>query len=191
MCYIIHVYGRSSNLRFKHQETFSGMFKKISNFRNMLAEYISNALSEKRTVVMAIDYSDDAGLAFDWYVTNFHKPGNKVILLHVPESYINATTMSPGRVVELQRESDGKTSDLKQKFIDKASKLGIEAEFRVENADKPGHAIVDVAQKENATFVVTGTRGMGKFRRTIMGSVSDFVVHHAHCPVLVCRHKEK
>lgn len=28
------------------------------------------------------------------YVTNFHKPGNKVILLHVPESYINATTMS-------------------------------------------------------------------------------------------------
>lgn len=69
--------------------------------------------------------------------------------------------------------------------------LQIEAEFRVENADKPGHAIVDVAQKENATFVVTGTRGMGKFRRTIMGSVSDFVVHHAHCPVLVCRHKDK
>lgn len=50
---------------FCYQETFSGMFKKISNFRNMLAEYISNALSEKRTVVMAIDYSDDAGLAFD------------------------------------------------------------------------------------------------------------------------------
>nr|XP_022297834.1 universal stress protein A-like protein isoform X2 [Crassostrea virginica] len=145
----------------------------------------------KGIIVMAVDYSNNSEWAFDWYVTNFHKPGNKVILLHVPESYINATTMSPGRVMELQRESDGKTSDLKQKFIDKASKLGIEAEFRVENADKPGHAIVDVAQKENATFVVTGTRGMGKFRRTIMGSVSDFVVHHAHCPVLVCRHKDK
>lgn len=167
------------------------MFKKISGFRKMLAEYIANALSEKSTIVMAIDQSADSEIAFDWYVTNFHKPGNKVILLHVPESYINATTMSPGRVMELQRESDGKTTDLKQKFIDKASKLGIEAEFRVENADKPGHAIVDVAQKENATFVVTGTRGMGKFRRTIMGSVSDFVVHHAHCPVLVCRHKDK
>lgn len=36
-------------------------------------------------------------------------------------------------------------------------------------------------------MIVTGTRGMGKVRRTILGSVSDYLVHHAHCPVVVCR----
>lgn len=37
-------------------------------------------------------------------------------------------------------------------------------------------------------MIVTGTRGMGKVRRTILGSVSDYLVHHAHCPVVVCRY---
>jgi len=44
-----------------------------------------------------------------------------------------------------------------------------------------------MAENENATLIVMGTRGLGKVRRTIMGSVSDYVVHHAHCPVIVCR----
>jgi hypothetical protein len=60
-----HLANLHVNVFFCYQETFSGMFKKISNFRNMLAEYISNALSEKRTVVMAVDNSAYAELAFD------------------------------------------------------------------------------------------------------------------------------
>ena len=32
-----------------------------------------------------------------------------------------------------------------------------------------------------------GTRGLGTVRRTILGSVSDYVLHHAHCPVCICR----
>ena len=44
-----------------------------------------------------------------------------------------------------------------------------------------------MAEEENAAMIVTGTRGMGKVRRTILGSVSDFLVHHAPCPVVVCR----
>jgi len=46
---------------------------------------------------------------------------------------------------------------------------------------------VTVATREKADYIVIGTRGLGKLRRTIMGSVSDYVVHHAHCPVVVSR----
>ena len=53
---------------------------------------------------------------------------------------------------------------------------------------QPGEFITKVAKKENAGMVVMGTRGMGKVRRTILGSVSDYVLHHAHCAVIVYKH---
>jgi len=50
-----------------------------------------------------------------------------------------------------------------------------------------GEVIVDLAKRESAELIVVGTRGWGKIRRTILGSVSDYVIHHAHCGVLTIR----
>jgi len=54
----------------------------------------------------------------------------------------------------------------------------------------PRTEILRVAEEENADVIVCGTRGMGKVRRTLLGSVSDHVLHHSHVPVVVCRHKD-
>jgi nucleotide-binding universal stress UspA family protein len=51
----------------------------------------------------------------------------------------------------------------------------------------PDREIVELAEKLNVGLVVIGSRGRGGIRRALMGSVSDSVVHHAHCPVLVVR----
>jgi len=53
----------------------------------------------------------------------------------------------------------------------------------------PGESIVEQAAEEQVTMVVLGTRGLSKLRRTILGSVSDYVLHHAHCPVAICSHE--
>jgi len=55
----------------------------------------------------------------------------------------------------------------------------------------PGSAIVSAAEKQNADLVIVGSRGHGTVRRTIMGSVSDYVVHHAHVPVMICKHEDE
>jgi nucleotide-binding universal stress UspA family protein len=52
---------------------------------------------------------------------------------------------------------------------------------------RPDDQIVWVAEELGAGLIVIGSRGRGGVRRALMGSVSDSVVRHAHCPVLVVR----
>jgi nucleotide-binding universal stress UspA family protein len=47
--------------------------------------------------------------------------------------------------------------------------------------------IVALAEQIGAGLIVMGSRGHGGIRRALMGSVSDSVVRHAHCPVMVVR----
>jgi nucleotide-binding universal stress UspA family protein len=47
--------------------------------------------------------------------------------------------------------------------------------------------IVSLAEDSGIGVIVMGSRGRGGLSRTLMGSVSDSVVRHAHCPVLVVR----
>jgi nucleotide-binding universal stress UspA family protein len=52
---------------------------------------------------------------------------------------------------------------------------------------RPDEEIVVLGEEIGAGLIVTGSRGLGGIRRALMGSVSDSVVRHAHCPVLVVR----
>jgi nucleotide-binding universal stress UspA family protein len=49
--------------------------------------------------------------------------------------------------------------------------------------------VVELAEEIEAGLIVMGGRGRGGLRRALMGSVSDAVVRHAHCPVIVVRGK--
>jgi nucleotide-binding universal stress UspA family protein len=47
--------------------------------------------------------------------------------------------------------------------------------------------IVDYANENKIDLIVVGTRGLGGFKRMLLGSVSNGIVSHAACPVLVVR----
>ena len=51
--------------------------------------------------------------------------------------------------------------------------------------------IVALADELGVGLIVMGSRGLGGVRRALMGSVSDSVVRHAHCPVLVVRQEKE
>lgn len=52
---------------------------------------------------------------------------------------------------------------------------------------RPDEQIVALAEEIGVGLIVMGSRGLGGLRRLLMGSVSDSVVRHAHCPVLIVR----
>ncbi|CAG5134971.1 unnamed protein product, partial [Candidula unifasciata] len=123
------------------------------------------------------------------YVEHFHKPENKVVVVHTPEYNMGASEMSPGKIEEAILEVNAKTEMVKQKFVQKMCELGMNGEFVALEDRNPGHAICKYAERINAAYIVTGTRGLGTFRRTMLGSVSDYILHHSHVPVLICRLK--
>jgi nucleotide-binding universal stress UspA family protein len=55
---------------------------------------------------------------------------------------------------------------------------------------RPDVEIVSLAEEIGAGLIVMGSRGLGGVRRALLGSVSDSVVRHANCPVLVVRKEE-
>ena len=66
-----------------------------------------------------------------------------------------------------------------------AEQLGLpDAPHRVLHGDA-GTAICDHAGDVEATAIVLGSRGRSGLKRAVMGSVSDHVVRHAPCPVVV------
>ncbi len=52
---------------------------------------------------------------------------------------------------------------------------------------RPDTAIVEMAEELGDGLIVMGSRGLGGMRRALLGSISDSVVRHAHCPVLIVR----
>ena len=52
---------------------------------------------------------------------------------------------------------------------------------------QPGEQIVSTANAVGADLIALGARGHGAFKRLLLGSVSEYVLHHADCPVLIVR----
>lgn len=73
-----------------------------------------------------------------------------------------------------------------QALVARGRQAGVAVTFLVWEGP-PGPAIVDAATSEAADLIVVGSRGRSRVERLVLGSVSDHVVRHAPCPVLIVR----
>jgi len=86
----------------------------------------------------------------------------------------------------LRLERDVKqASGLLKNYCDAAAKKGLQVEFDCKMNGDPGHCICESAENWGADLIVLGRRGRTGFTEAFLGSVSNYVVHHASCSVLV------
>src|SRR5215213_795035 len=92
-------------------------------------------------------------------------------------------------VVKAQRQEAQRVLDEQVRRVEGSGAAVREAHLEMD--ERPDRAIVELSEKLGVGLVVVGSRGLGRLRRTLMGSVSDSVVRHAHCPVLVVRSQKE
>jgi len=144
-------------------------------------------------ILLAADGSEEATLAARAATDIAEKTGSElhVVLVGLSVSYVG---MGPVEIADIPAPSQEELTEEAQRLLDAQSKqieaaggIVTQAHLRV---GRPDEEIVALAEELGAGLIVIGSRGLGGIRRALMGSVSDSVVRHAHCPVLVVR-KEK
>jgi len=146
-----------------------------------------------RTVTIAIDSSADARVAFEFFADLPLPPDLRVRLVGVvvPLGY---PTSVPGfmgstlRSVAQDFENEARRS-LEAELRPLAARLRprVRSVVIAIPAGAPATTIVRTAEAEGSDLIVLGARGLGTFERLALGSVSESVLRHATCPVLVVR----
>ena len=150
-------------------------------------------------VLLATDGSKEAELAARTAAELADKTGSELHVVHVfgitpwysayPEGFGFGTAELEDPVLEeeLQRTSERGAREVLDAEVEKLRSLGVTQPQAHLVEGGVSQEIVGLAVGIGAGLIVLGSRGLGGIRRALMGSVSDSVVRHAHCPVMVVR----
>ncbi len=146
-------------------------------------------------ILVAVDGSEGSTRASEAAVDLAEKFNAQLFVLNVFRGYPEYMTIFPaapspsGEAIQAYEEYARKAaSEIVGRSVSIAEKKGVKAKHKTsETIGSVVQTITDYAVAEKIDLIVMGTRGMGGFKKMLLGSVSSGVVTHAHCPVLVVR----
>ena len=137
-------------------------------------------------ILVATDGSREAELALTTAADLAKSTDSELHVLHVGEVPLVYHPERHAYQAEYE-EHEKEAQQLLEAQVDRiegASASEAQAHLRMGRADVE---IVELAQSIDAGLIVMGSRGQGRLRRALVGSVSESVVRHAHCPVTIVR----
>jgi nucleotide-binding universal stress UspA family protein len=140
------------------------------------------------TILLATDGSEEAQLASTTAADLAEKTNSELHVLTVGLDYpLYELPEHPAEFEDVLRENRREAKEVLEQQAKRIEDSGVsvkETHLREGRADEE---IVEVAEEIGAGLIVMGSRGYGRLRRALLGSVSDAVVRHAHCPVTIVR----
>ena len=147
-----------------------------------------------RGILLATDGSEEARLATQAAIDLSKATGSALHVVYVLPSA--GELIGPHNYPADIRDSllERAERDARTYLDEQAERIGSEGGKVAETHLRTGRAdkeVVRISEELGIGMIVLGSRGLGAVRRTLMGSVSDSVVRHAHCPVFVVRGDEE
>jgi nucleotide-binding universal stress UspA family protein len=144
-----------------------------------------------KRMLVAYDGSNDSKKAVEAACALAKRLGSILELIHVYSVPIY-TYGGPGGLPQVSIQTlETSAKERALKVVDEGVKLageeGVEALGEALESASVVEAIVERASKDSVELVVIGTRGMTGFKKMLLGSVSNGVINHSPCPVLVVR----
>jgi len=154
-------------------------------------------------ILVAIDHSSISKQAFDQALGLAKLMEANLMLLHVL-SYeeegsprlpvLTGFDAYPGMIrtqsLELYQQQwqnyEGQGLGMLRSRAQEAADAGVRVEF-TQSPGSPGRAICALAQTWSADLILVGRRGRSGLSELLLGSVSNYVLHHAPCAVLIAQ----
>jgi Universal stress protein UspA and related nucleotide-binding proteins len=147
------------------------------------AEPIRQAASAVRRILLATDLSPASEGATRQAIELARDLGSTLLIVSVIDPAVRGV---PGGRVERMDQRRRAREDSAQALVIRGREAGVRVSFLVWEGE-PGPSIVDAATSEQVDMVIVGSHGRGSMGRLLIGSVSEYVVRQAPCPVLVVR----
>jgi nucleotide-binding universal stress UspA family protein len=152
------------------------------------------ALFPVKKVLVSTDGSENAKRAVAAAASLAKQNGSELLIVHVvsetiPAQYSPIGINSPAAdYSDYFKTIEQEGMKLVNQSVQKAKGEGINARGEVlRTISSVVESIVEVSDKEHIDLIVVGTRGLGGFKKLLLGSVSSGIVSHANCSVLVVR----
>ena len=138
-------------------------------------------------ILAPVDGSENSMRSLDHALTLSSKLGSKLTILYVleipPFVYIQSQKLVNSIMLELEKEA----KEILEDCLKRAKDYELEIETTFLEGQNVGSIIIDYIEKNNFNYIVIGSRGRGKFKHAILGSVTHRVLHHSKVPVLVVK----
>ncbi|WP_280217166.1 universal stress protein [Nocardia neocaledoniensis] len=140
----------------------------------------------KKPVVVGVDGSEQSRRALTWatgYAAHHRVPLRLVYAADVPVDYGPGMA---GPLYDLDALRKHGESVVATAAAEAAAVAAPIADIAISTESVLASAVAVLRQRsESARMIVVGSRGLGAFRRTLLGSTSTSIARHAHCPVAV------
>ncbi len=138
-------------------------------------------------IVVGVDGSETSKDALRWAARHAKRddvPLRVILACRIPNSFYGGGV--PGTI---ERDLEGEAQTTLNELV--AEVVGADGPTQLTAEAIEGHPAPELVKaSESAELLVVGNRGRGAFAGMLLGSISDYCVRYASCPVVVVRHRD-